>query len=124
VAEGSSPPAMRARGGQQAGLGYDWAYPCSIEVLGSAGEVAGEPRRWSSGNTAVVAQGTAKGDAQLGEVRQRKLQCDLGKVLGALEGIWSERSSELVDGCSAAASGTRAPGSKQFSQGNKSVCRL
>jgi hypothetical protein len=52
--------ARRRRGGtregQQAGLVRDWAYPCSIEVLGLAGEVAGERRRWSNGVAAVGAR--------------------------------------------------------------------
>jgi hypothetical protein len=84
-------------------------------VLGSAGEVAGEQRRRSRGNTIVAAQSLMKGKAQLGNVWRGKLQRDPGKVLGGLKGVWSERSSELVDGCSAATAGTRAPASTQFS---------
>jgi hypothetical protein len=101
---------MWGQGGQQAGLGCDWAYPCSIEVLGSAGEVAGERwRRRSRGNTAAAAQSPAKGKARLGIVQWGKLQRDLGKVLGGLKGAWSERSSELIGSCSTATAGTHAP---------------
>jgi hypothetical protein len=110
--------------GQGRATSYDWAYPCSIEVLGSTGEVAGEWRRWSSGNTVAAAQIPAKGEARLGNVRHGKLQRDLGKVLGWLKGAWSERSSERVGGCSVATARTRAPTSKQFGQGNKCACRL
>jgi hypothetical protein len=115
---------MWDRGGQQAGLGCDWAYSCSIEVLGSAGKVAGE-RRWQSrGNTAVAAQSPVKQKARLGIVRRGKLQRDLGKVLGGLKGAWSERSSEFIAGYSAATIGTRAPASTEFDQGNKCACGL
>jgi hypothetical protein len=55
------------------GLGCDWAYPCSIEVPGLAGEVADERRRRSSGNTAVAVQGLAKEEAWLGKMRHEKL---------------------------------------------------
>jgi hypothetical protein len=115
---------MWDRGGQQAGLGCDWAYSCSIEVLSSAGKVVGE-RPWRSrGNTAVAKQSPVKEKARLGIVRRGKLQRDLGKVLGGLKGAWSERSSEFIAGCSAASIGTRAPASTKFDQGNKCACRL
>jgi hypothetical protein len=93
-------------------------------VLASVGEVAGERRRRGRGNTAATAQSPAKGKARLGNVWQGKLQRDLRKVLGGLEGAWSERGSELAGSCSAAAAGTRAPASTRFGQGNKHVCRL
>jgi hypothetical protein len=102
----------------------DWAHPLSIGVLGSSGEIAGERRRRSRGNTTAAAQSPVKGKARLGNVRRGKLQRDLGKGLGGLEGAWSERSSELADGCSTVAAGTRAPASMQFGQGNKCACRL
>jgi hypothetical protein len=66
----------------------------------------------------VVAQSPAKGEARLGNVRKGELQCDLGKVLGGLKGVGSERSKEPVGSGSMAAAGARAPASRQSGQGN------
>jgi hypothetical protein len=67
---------------------------------------------------------TVKWKAQLGNVPWEKLQHDLGKGLGGLEGACSERSSEVTDGGSAVAAETRASVSTQFGLGNKCACRL
>jgi hypothetical protein len=97
----------------------DWAHPRLIGGGGSAGEVAGERRRWRRGGAAAEARTAVRKGAMLNNVLHRELPCGLRKMLGRSLGTEDRRRGELVGGGSAATAGAWTPAIVRLSLINK-----
>jgi hypothetical protein len=90
----------------------------------SAGVIASERRRRHMGSTVAAARSPTKGKARLSNAWRTELQCDLGEVLRAPNGLESRRRHELGEGCPTAVAGARAPVSWWVGRINKRAHKL
>jgi hypothetical protein len=75
---------------------------------GSAGEVADERQRRSSGGAPAGTRTAVREGTGLNHVLHGELPCDLGKALGRSPGLENRRRGELDGGGPAAVAGTQA----------------